>query len=131
MVGTAALAAKIPKWKIMESRHLAFISERLAETCETGGAIFVATPPKHFKSTLCSQWLPFWFLAKNPEAHILLLSYSATEAQKWGRKVKLLVETYGSDYGLTLSPDKQRINDWELTTGGGMANSWSWLRSRR
>ena len=50
-----SLAIKYPKWKVMGSRHLTFISEKLAETCELGNAIYIATPPKHFKSTLCSQ----------------------------------------------------------------------------
>ena len=117
-----SLAIKYPKWKVMGSRHLTFISEKLAETCELGNAIYIATPPKHFKSTLCSQWLPFWFLARNPEAHVLLVSYSATEAKKWGRKVRDLITQHGAEYHLHLTTDKIRADDWELTSGGGMVS---------
>lgn len=116
----AAMAAKYAKWKVMDSRHLVFISEKIAEICDTGSAVYIATPPKHFKSSLCSGWLPVWFLAKFPEAHVLLVSYSATEARKWGFKARTLVETYGAEYGLYMNPKKLASDDWELTSGGGM-----------
>lgn len=71
-------------------------------------------------SSLCSGWTPFWYLAKFPEAHVLLISYSATEARKWGFKVRTLIETYGAEYGLYMNAKKMASDDWELTSGGGM-----------
>ena len=115
------MALKHPKYKWMDSKHIHYLGERIVETVEACGALAVSEPPQHAKSSTCSIWTPFWFLARDPEAGVLLISYEATFARKWGVRVRNLVQSYGKDYGLELDPKQAAGDDWSLTTGGGMS----------
>ncbi len=114
------MAITNPKFKWMDTPHLHYLGEQVAAAVDRNGAIVVTMPPRHAKSHTCSVWTPFWFLAQRPDAHVLLLSYEASFARKWGAKVRGLVEMYGKEYGLQVDPKKTAGDDWELTTGGGM-----------
>lgn len=48
----------------------------------------ISMPPRHGKSFLVSEHLPFWFLANWPEYSVLLASYEAQFAASWGAKVR-------------------------------------------
>jgi predicted phage terminase large subunit-like protein len=75
------------KW--IPYRHLRYISIELARVLTTGGGRFIITcPPRHGKSELISNWLPTWYLYNNPEKKIILASYAAEFASKWGAKVR-------------------------------------------
>jgi hypothetical protein len=115
-----SMAIGNPKFRWMDTPHLHYLGEQVAAAVDRSGAIVVTMPPRHAKSHTCSVWTPFWFLAQRPDAHVLLLSYEASFARKWGAKVRGLVEMYGKEYGLQVDPKKTAGDDWELTTGGGM-----------
>lgn len=48
----------------------------------------LAYPPRHGKSALITENLPFWFLAQYPQAPVLVATYSADAAEKWGASTK-------------------------------------------
>lgn len=120
------MAVANPKHKWMEARHLHFLGDKIADTVyrskELGesGAMIVTMPPRHAKSHTCSVWTPFWFLAKYPDENVLLIASEHGAAQRWGSRVRRLVELHGDAYNMKLNPKKVAGDDWELTTGGGM-----------
>lgn len=75
-------------------------------------------PPGSAKSTYTSLLFAPWWLARNPDKHILASSYSADLAERWSRKVRALVEEHGPALGLALSKDLQSVGHWGLASGG-------------
>ncbi len=114
------LALSLPRNSWMDSRHIRALSDEAAEIVINGGAIIVCMPPQHAKSTTLSVWTAFWALARKPETKILLISYEAKVARRWGVRVRNLIQLYGAPFGLFLDPKKMAGDDWELTTGGSM-----------
>ena len=80
----------------------------------------VAMPPRHGKSELASTWQPFWRLCRNPQTRILLASYGADFAARWGRRVRELVADHGATYGVYINPSSRSVSRWDTTEGGGM-----------
>ena len=115
------MALKHPKFKWMDSKHIHFLGEKVAETIDAKGALAVSEPPQHAKSSVCSVWTPFWFLAGDPEGGILHVSYGEKFGRRWGYQVRNLVQTYGKEYGLELDPKRAASDEWYLTSGGGMS----------
>lgn len=115
-----SMAVANPRFRWMEAPHLRYLSDEIADTVDSNGAAIVTMPPRHAKTHTCSVWTPFWFLARRPDANVLLISYTLEFARKWGVKVRSLIEIYGKEYGLFVDPKKSAGHEWELTTGGGM-----------
>src|SRR3989339_1777952 len=68
--------------------------------------LIVNMPPRHGKSELISKYFPAWYLGRNPNHRVILVSYSASFAVSWGRKVKSLITEFGEDYfGIKINPD--------------------------
>ena len=55
--------------------------------------LMVSISPQHGKSLGSSQMLPPYMLGKNPNLSIALVSYSATQARKFNRKVQRVIST--------------------------------------
>lgn len=70
-----------------------------------------------------SEWLPAWFVSTFRKRRVILGSYSAGLALKFGLRARTLVERYGSDFGVKLSKDKAAAGDWEIEDGGGMISA--------
>lgn len=114
------MALQHPRYQWMDTRHLHYLGDEIAAVVDEKAAAIVTMPPRHAKSHTCSVWTAFWYLAQHPEDQVLLISYEASFARKWGIKVRGLVEQYGADYGLRIDPGKTAGDDWSLITGGGM-----------
>ena len=82
--------------------------------------LMVAMPPRHGKSELASTWQPFWLLCRDPSKRILLASYGADFAARWGRRVRELVQDIGGEYGVHINPASRSVARWDTTAGGGM-----------
>lgn len=120
--GPAAMAAHFSRGRWEHAPHLTLLNGRALEL-DTGRLprVLVSMPPRHGKSELMSVWTPFWLLVRNPERRIILASYEATFAAKWGRRVRDLVIQHGKELGLVLSGAKiPAADNWELQSGGGM-----------
>jgi len=106
------------EWKILN--HLSWITDQVQPLIVAGGArIRISMPPRHGKSLYFSKWLPIWWMTLHPTtARVILASYEATFAAKWGRKVR----DHFKDRGLVRG-DLSGANDWELTTGASMQSS--------
>ncbi|KYC53885.1 MAG: Terminase-like family protein [Candidatus Methanofastidiosum methylothiophilum] len=75
----------------------------------------VSMPPQHGKSELISKYFQAWQIANHPDDRLLLASYEAGVANRWGRRVRELVKEYFKPlFNLELDPSKQAANEWEL-----------------
>jgi len=111
-------------------RHLKFLAEKL-EAVERGEItrLIVSMPPRHGKSWMCSRFFPSWFLSRNPEKAVMLGSYGASFAKKWGGRCKELVGNNGhlfakkSNNGLPVMvrKDTSAKDEWGIESHeGGM-----------
>ncbi|MFC1418717.1 terminase large subunit domain-containing protein [Streptacidiphilus cavernicola] len=103
--------------------HLRVLSRAYARI-EAGelDRVQISTPPQVGKSSL-SEWAVFWWLCLHPTHRVIIASYSASQAIKRGRKVRALIRQYGAEYGLFLDPENSAVDDYALTSGGGVKSA--------
>lgn len=79
-------------------------------------------PPRHGKSTICSECFPAWYLGRYPDKSVILASYEAEYAASWGRKARDMLTTLGPDiFNLQVADDYSARNRWGIEgRAGGM-----------
>jgi hypothetical protein len=82
--------------------------------------LLVHAPPRHGKSDLLSKWLPTWFLEWQQHQRVILCSYEANIAMRWGRRVRNNIVDFEDDLSVRVAQDSAAANDWSTTEGGGM-----------
>jgi len=113
-----ARVASYDRW--IPYRHLLVLNQYLREVA--AGKIkrlIVEIPVQHGKSELLSRYLPAWFLCRYPTKSIILSSYEATMAEKWGRKSRDVVEQVGKYFDVKVRDDSSAANRWEIAKHGG------------
>lgn len=99
--------------------HLREIADVL-ERVERGEIkrLYVAAPPRHWKSSLVSEKFSLWFLARNPLQAIISVSHSANVALGFSRNVRDNVGLNPRFAGLfpsvRLAGDATSVHDWSL-----------------
>jgi predicted phage terminase large subunit-like protein len=101
--------------------HITYASDQIRDAVLRGnGRIMVLMPPRHGKSTLCSIWTPLWLLSLRPWARVILASYAAEIASRFGRLARSLVLEHPDKLGIKLAEDSAAAHRWNTTEGGGM-----------
>lgn len=106
------------------ARHHRLIIRAL-ELLEAGtlSRLIVNMPPRHGKSELVSVRFPAWFLGRHPDRDVIHISHSADLSNDFSRRVRAMVRdelSYRELFpGVELDPERQRVDDWRLTRGGG------------
>ncbi len=100
-------------------RHLA----GLLMDCERGekDRVTVSIAPRHGKSQMTSIFFTAWFLGKNPNKQVMLVSHTTDLAVDFGRKVRNLFDTqqYQSIFpGVQLAVDSKSAGRWNTNKGG-------------
>jgi len=83
--------------------------------------IGVSVPPRHGKSQLVSIFFPAWYLGRNPDKQVLMVSHTGNLAVEFGRKVRNIVgsDKYVEVFPLvTLSADSKSAGRWNTNAGG-------------
>lgn len=83
--------------------------------------ICVNIPPRHGKSQLVSLYFPAWFLGRNPDKKVMMVSHTTDLAVDFGRKVRNLISTeaYRSVFpNVQLSQDSKSAGRWNTNAGG-------------
>lgn len=81
-------------------------------------------PPRHAKSTMGSRNFPAWYMATFPGKRVMLGSYQAQFAAKWGAAARQLLQDYGPDvFDVRVKQDQSARNDWSLTNGSSMVTT--------
>lgn len=112
------------EWK--PYKHLKYLSYRLSSALLAENKpvrAIISMPPRHGKSFLISQFMPAWYLYWHPTHRVILASYESNFAASWGRKVRDIIKDNREIFKLRVRNDVSAINNWELTTGGGMVTA--------
>ena len=120
MTHPAKLAAFLDRnWQ--PRAHSDLISRSLVDLA-TGDCrrLLVTTPPQIGKSTLVSEWFPFWWLLHNPKHRVIVGSYGTSLANRRGRVVRRLVREHGWRWGMEMERGAASVAEWTLDTGGGL-----------
>lgn len=89
--------------------------------------------PQEGKSERVSRWFVLWYLVRNPDARIAVVSYAHELAARWGQAVRDEIEAH-PELGLMVRPDIRATHKWQLAGhDGGMvtAGIGSGLTGRR
>lgn len=83
--------------------------------------ICVNMPPRHGKSQLVSIFYPAWFLGRNPDKKVMMVSHTTDLAVDFGRKVRNLIAT--DDYKevfptVALAIDSKSAGRWNTNHKG-------------
>jgi hypothetical protein len=126
-LATPALAAThLSGGKWLLTRHLAHIDRVITETIfnpEMPRLIVIEAPPRHGKSEFTSKWLPAWHAGIFPDKRVILTSYEATFARKWGREARSILEEHGHRFGVRIDPAHSAVNDWGIAGHAGGMNT--------
>jgi len=118
----AALATALSKtWQPWA--YLVYLSAILREMVLDAKApkrLLILTPPRHGKSELISHWLPVWYLEMFPENDVVLTTYEATFAARWGGRVRDTIEANMERLRIRVKQTISARALWELETGGSM-----------
>ena len=83
--------------------------------------ICVNIPPRHGKSQLVSIMFPAWFLGRNPNKKVMMVSHTTDLAVDFGRKVRNLIATdkYREIFPtVSLAQDSKSAGRWNTNAGG-------------
>lgn len=122
----AALAADLDKSWIPWA-YLVHISDAITDLIlnpTSTKRLLILAPPRHGKSELVSHWLPVWYLDMFPDRSVMLTSYEAGFAAKWGGKVRDTIEANPDALRIRVRQDISAKALWELrakTTDGEIA----------
>lgn len=73
-------------------------------------------PPGSAKSTYGSVLFPPWFM-QSVATNVLSASHTTELAEKWGRRVRNLVNEHSNELGIAVAPDNMAAGRWALSTG--------------
>ncbi|NVN51693.1 terminase family protein [Mycolicibacterium hippocampi] len=108
----------IPNYRITPT--IALISDAIADAVANPDRRYIiSTPPRTGKSVLTSQVGTVFALASNPDAMIILRSYSDSLAEEHSRAARRLIEDHGELLGISLSTDKASVGRWQLANARG------------
>ncbi len=79
----------------------------------------VTTPPRTGKSRLLAVTTPVWALARDPDAEVVLVSYSDELAQEHSRDARRLITEHSAYLGITLAADKTAVGRWRVEGRAG------------
>lgn len=109
-------------------KHIKFIGEALQELVEgrrflpDGSQVrvlIIESPPQHGKSMSATEAFPSWYWGRNPEKRVILASYNADFASRFGRRNKEKIEKYCPAVFDTLTLKKRPRTDTLLETAQG------------
>lgn len=108
------------------ARHTKLICDKLKEVEEgKNKRLMIFLPPRHSKSMTVSETFPSFFIGKNPNRRVILVSYGDSLARKFGRANRNKLEEYGEEiFGINLSKDNSSVTNWEIEGHrGGMISA--------
>lgn len=99
------------------ARHHRLLLEKLTQVALGNlDRLAIFMPPGSAKSTYASVLFVPWYLAHNPHHQVISAAHTVELAEKWGRRVRSLVEEHSSLLGYKLASASQAAGRWETNT---------------
>ena len=83
--------------------------------------VCVNIPPRHGKSQLVSIFFPAWYLGRNPDKKVMMVSHTTDLAVDFGRKVRNIISSsaYTNIFPtIGLAKDSKSAGRWSTNSGG-------------
>tara|TARA_R110000737_G_scaffold271833_1_gene278898 strand:+ start:337 stop:1881 length:1545 start_codon:yes stop_codon:yes gene_type:complete len=83
--------------------------------------VCVNIPPRHGKSQLVSIFFPAWYLGRNPDKKVMMVSHTTDLAVDFGRKVRNLISdaSFKAIFPtVALAKDSKSAGRWNTSAGG-------------
>jgi predicted phage terminase large subunit-like protein len=100
------------------AHHAIIIRELEAVANGRNDRLILTLPPGSAKSTFASILFPPWYLAQAPDRSIIAASHTLELAERWGRRVRNLIEEHTQTLGYRLAADNAAAGRWETNKGG-------------
>lgn len=81
--------------------------------------LIINTPPQHGKSTTITETFPAFYLSKNQEKKVILISYGDDLAERFGKRNLAKIRDYGEIFGISLNKKKATNREFELANEKG------------
>ncbi|MFC4328330.1 terminase large subunit domain-containing protein [Streptomyces andamanensis] len=120
LTNPATMGRYLDPYGFQARAHTRLIGQELHGLGRDFDRLLLTTPPQVGKSTIVSELLPFWWLARHPSSHSAIVSYAASLALKKSRAARRHVIERGAQYGLYLQRGETSVHDWAVTSGGGL-----------
>lgn len=84
--------------------------------------VMFSAPPRHGKTMFMSRVVPAWFLGRNPDKRVLLITYQQNYSRTQGRHARNIFSAFGEQvFGLKVSDNSSGSDLWEVAGhAGGM-----------
>ncbi|WP_413515863.1 phage terminase large subunit [Carnobacterium maltaromaticum] len=97
-------------------KHQVYIAPKLQEIAEGEQKfIIVELPPQHGKSTFITETFPAYYLGRNPDKLVMVVSYSEELYKKFGRKNREKFRLFSDSlFGLKISSETSSVSEWGI-----------------
>lgn len=117
----ASLAVRLSQGKFKTWHYVTLLSRKLVDVAMGRcPRLIVCMPPRHGKSELVSKWFPVWYLENFPMNRIILASYEADFAAKWGGKARDIVADNQDQLTLRFKAKNPAMHHWDTKEDGAM-----------
>lgn len=118
------LARYASRNRYIVAKHLAYLGRKLTHLAYRTGKrnLAVSMPPRYGKSETSSRYFPAWYLGTYPDHNVILTSYEADFAARWGRFSRDTLEEYGEElFGIQVDRSSRSAKRWSIVGHeGGM-----------
>lgn len=108
--------AKLAYPKFMYNPFIRDVENKILRIAE-GKSINVmfSAPPRHGKTMFIDRVLPAWYLGRNPDHRVLLVTYQDGFSRSQSRHARNIFKRLGeSVFGLSVADDTQAANAWDI-----------------
>ena len=117
-----SLAVRLSQGQYKTWNYIQLLSRKLVDVAMGRcPRLIVCLPPRHGKSFLVSQWFPVWYLENFPERKIILASYEADFAARWGGKVRDIIIQNQEMLNVRMKVKNPAQHYFETSEDGSMA----------
>ena len=116
----------VHKGLYQHARHTKLMAKKLHDIdCGRLKRLIICLPPRHGKSITVSETFPSYFVGRNPERRVIMVSYGDSFARKFGRANKNKIEECGDKlFGVRLRRDNASVTNWGIVGHrGGMVSA--------
>lgn len=117
----ASMAVRLSEGRYKTWPYIQLLSRKLVDVamgkCKR---LIVVMPPRHGKSHMVSWWFCVWYMEQFQRNRIILASYEADFASKWGAKVRDTMGEFQDKLTMRFKTKNPAQHFWETTQGGAM-----------
>ena len=117
----ASMAVRLSQGRYKTWNYVQLLSRKLVDVAMGRcPRLIVCMPPRHGKSELVSKWFPVWLLENFPDRKIVLCSYEADFAAKWGGKARDIIAENQELLSLRFKAKNPAMHHWVTSEDGEM-----------